>query len=279
LLAVWAERSNPAPVEVLGLVSIETKLRMTKASDGADWRPDSPTDSPNGGLRGRPSDRLDLTTSPWRGAFTAAGKHTARVRFLRRAMLVGAAIAITLILGVALFDPFRRLPRNISIGQVSVNGTQVTVESPKITGYQTDGRPYEVKARSGIQDTMAPSILELSDIEAKIGMVDASTVEVTAAHGLYDGTQQKMTLQGDVRIWNRIGYDIRTKTATVDFERGSLMSDEPVSVILNGGTISANQMDIRDSGRKVSFEGAVKSLIEADSGGTESTDAPAHREK
>jgi hypothetical protein len=38
-------------------------------------------------------------------------------------------------------------------------------------------------------------------------------------------------------------------------------------------------MDIRDSGRKVSFEGAVKSLIEADSGGTESTDAPARREK
>jgi lipopolysaccharide export system protein LptC len=258
---------------------------MTKVSDSADWPPDSPRGGPKGSrsgrpIEGRPSDRLDLTTSPWRGAHKAAGLHSARVRFLRWAMLGGAAVAIALILGLVLFDPFRRLPRNVSIGEVSVQGTRVTVASPKISGFQTDGRPYEVKASAGVQDTTTPSILELIDIDARIGMMDASTVQVTAAHGLYDGTQQKMVLNGKVRIWNKIGYDIRATKTTIDFQGGALGSDEPVNVILNGGTVSANQMDIRDNGHKISFEGAVKSLIEQASGGTtEPADAPAGREQ
>lgn len=252
---------------------------MTKVSDSADWPSDDRRVRSNGSRSGRPSDGLDLTTSPWRGAFKAAGKHTARVRFLRRATLFIAVIAVALVLGVAFFDPFRRLPKNISIGQVSVNGTRVTVATPKISGYQTDGRPYEVKARSGAQDTTTPSILELSEVDANVGMMDESTVQVTAAHGVYDGTKQKMALQGNVRIWNEIGYDIRASAATIDFEGGVLASDEPVQVLLNGGTVSANQMDIRDNGHKVSFAGAVKSFIEPASDDPKPTESPAGRGK
>ncbi len=252
---------------------------MTKVSDSSDWPSDRPKGGPKAAAGRRPSDRLDLTAPVWRGDYKEAGQHSARVRLLRWVMAGGAGVAIALILALALFDPFRRLPKNISIGEVYLQGTRVTVASPKISGFQTDGRPYEVKAGSGVQDTLTPSILELSDIDARIGMMDASTVQVTAAHGVYDGKQQKMVLQGDVRIWNKIGYDIRATTTTIDLQGGALGSNEPVTVILNGGAISANQMDIRDSGHKVSFEGAVRSLIEQASGEAEPADVTAGQEK
>lgn len=231
---------------------------MTEVSGGADW----PDGGPNRGPSGRPSDRLDLGRSPWRGAIKAAGRHSARVRFLRRAILAGAVIAIAVISGVVLFDPFRRLPHNISIGQVRLDGSRVTVESPKISGFQKDGRPYEVKARSGSQDITTPNIVELLDIDATIGIADASMARVTAARGVYDSLHDNIILQGDARIRNEIGYDILMKTAQMDFKTGALVSKEPVSVILKGGTIAANEMNISDNGDRISFEGAVKSMIE-----------------
>ena len=57
------------------------------------------------------------------------------------------------------------------------------------------------------------------------------------------------------------------KTAHMDFKTGALVSNEPVNVILKGGTVAAEPDGHQDNGDKVSFEGAVKSIIET--GGSE----------
>lgn len=206
-------------------------------------------------------DVLDLAQSPWGGAFRAAGRHSARVRFLRWTIVACCVLAVGVISVLAAFDPFRRAPRNISIGQVSVVGTRITVESPKISGVQKDGRPYEVMARAGMQDTTTPNIIELLGIDASIGLGDESTLKVTAERGTYDSVNDHLVMDGSAEIKNDVGYAIFMKTAHVDFKKGSLVSSDRVNVVLNGGAIAANQIDIENDG-KVSFEGAVKSIIE-----------------
>jgi lipopolysaccharide export system protein LptC len=222
-------------------------------------RPEAWEDA-SGAAKDQLGDVLDLARSPWRGAIKAAGLHSARVRFLRRAIVVGCVLAVGVVTVLAAFDPFRRLPRNISIGQVRVDGTRITVESPKITGIQKDGRPYEVTARGAIQDTTTPNIVELNGIDAKIGLGDASTLKVTAEHGTYDSLNDHLLMDGSAQIKNDVGYSIFMKTARVDFKTGALISSEPVNVVLKGGTVAADQMDIGNDG-KVSFVGAVKSII------------------
>lgn len=233
-----------------------------------DW--DSVSASPKDQL----GDVLDLTHSPWRGAIRAAGRHSARVRFLRRAIVVGCVLAVAAVASLAAFDPFRRLPRNISIGQVRVDGTRITVELPKISGIQKDGRPYEVMARAGIQDTTTPNIVELLGIDAKIGLNDASTLKVTAEHGTYDSLNDHLVLDGSAQIKNNSGYAIFMKTAHMDFKTGALISSDPVNVVLQGGTIAADNIDIENDG-KVSFEGAVKSIIEPGESENATAAAPA----
>ena len=127
-----------------------------------------------------------------------------------------------IVAALAAFDPFRRLPRNISIGQVRVDGTRITVESPKISGIQKDGHPYEVMAQAGIQDTTTPNIVELLGIDAKIGLNDASTLKVTAEHGTYDSLNDHLVLDGSAQIKNDSGYAIFMKTAHMDFKTGAL---------------------------------------------------------
>jgi lipopolysaccharide export system protein LptC len=205
--------------------------------------------------------RFDVTPL-WRGGFKAAHRHSARVRLFRRAAIAGSLLAITLIAAVALWNPFRHLPGDISVGRAALDGTKITLDFPTISGVQTDGRPFEIKARSGIQDVDVSDIIELHGIDSKIGAADASTTSVSAARGIYDSLHDKMTLEGDVRIKSSTGYDIWLRTARIDFTTGALVSDEPVRVILDGGTIAAKQMDVSDNGHKVSFDGEVTSMMD-----------------
>ena len=83
---------------------------------------------------------------------------------------------------------------------------------------------------------------------------------MTAEHGTYDSLNDHLVMEGSAQIKNDVGYSIFMKTARVDFKTGALVSSEPVNVVLKGGTVAADQMDIENDG-KVSFEGAVKSII------------------
>lgn len=216
---------------------------------------------------------FNMTPATARGGFKAAKRHSARVRVLRGVAIAGSLLVIALISAAALLNPLRRLPGDISIGGVGVDGTKVTVDSPKISGVQTNGSPFEIRARSGIQDITVPDIIELLGIDSKIGAADASTTSVSAARGIYDSLHDKMTLEGDIRIKNSAGYDIRLKTARIDFKTGGLVSEEPVKVLLDGGTIAAQQLDVSDNGHKVSFGGEVISWIETGAGDSDAAGA------
>jgi lipopolysaccharide export system protein LptC len=206
---------------------------------------------------------LEVTPPAWRGSFKEAHRHSARVKVLRRAAIAGSVLAITLILAAVLVNPLRHMPVDISIGRVGLDGIKITVDFPKISGVQNNGRPFEIKARSGIQNVTVPNVIELMNIESSIGAAESSTTWVSAAHGVYNSSNDKLTLEGDVRIKSSTGYDIWLRTARVDFKSGGLVSEEPVKVVLEGGAIEAKALDVSDNGHKVSFGGEVSSTIDA----------------
>ncbi len=228
-------------------------------------RPDAATPRRGRAGNGSPDSgavRFDVTPALWRGGFKAARRHSAQVRLFRHAAIAGSLVAIALISAAVLLNPFRHLPGDNSVGRAALDGTKITLDFPKISGVQTDGRPFEIKARSGTQDINVPDIVELLGIDSKIGAANASTTWVSATRGIYDSLHDKMTLEGDIRIKSSTGYDIWLRTARIDFSTGGLVSEEPVTVILDGGTIAARQLDVSDNGHKVSFGGEVTSMID-----------------
>jgi lipopolysaccharide export system protein LptC len=205
---------------------------------------------------------LDLTPPAWRGGFKEAYRHSLRVRLLRSAAAAGSVLAMALILFAVFFDPLRHLPADFSVKRVGLEGTKITVDFPKITGVQNNGRPFEIKARSGIQDITVPNIIELMDVESSLGTAESATSWVSAAHGVYDSSGEKLTLEGAVRIKSSNGYDIWLRSAHIDFKSGGLVSNEPVKVVLEGGAIEAKEFDVSDNGHKISFGGSVTSTID-----------------
>jgi lipopolysaccharide export system protein LptC len=212
--------------------------------------------------------RLDVSPARWRGGFKEARRHSVRVRFFRRAAIAGSLLAIVLISAAALLNPLKHMPVDISVGRVGLNGTKVTLDFPKINGVQEDGQPFEIKARSAIQDIRAPDVVDLLGIQSKIGAADNSATWVSANRGTYDSSHDKLTLEGDVRIKNSGGYDIWLTSARIDFKTGGLVSQEPVKVVLDGGTIRAKQLDVSEHGHKVSFGGEVASTFSSEASQT-----------
>lgn len=224
----------------------------------SEWPEAEADDEPARGTRGG----LDYTPPPRLGAFRAAGRHTARVKFLRRAIIVGSTLAVSLIALVATFDPLRHLRGTVSISGVGVKGTKVTMDSPKIAGVQQGGSPYDVAARTGIQDITTPNVIELLGVDAHVGMRDDTKTHVTSDHGVYDSKEDTMSLDGNVVIANTSGYTFGLKRAMIDFKHGTLYSEERTRVDIKGGFVLSDAIIISDNGHKVAFTGHVDSTFD-----------------
>lgn len=204
--------------------------------------------------------------------FAAAARHSRMVRILRVAVPVAVILAMTGVLAVSIFNPFRilmpKLP--VQIDNLVVSGSKITMENPHLAGFSADRRPYEVRAKAAIQDLANPDSVELRTLRAKVMMEDRSTVTLDARTGFFDNKQQLLELKKDIFLQSSTGYEARLSQATLDINKGQVMSNEPVDVKLLNGTLLADGLKILNSGEIVRFEGNVRMNLMMDQ-----PDAPA----
>ena len=191
--------------------------------------------------------------------FAIAARHSRIVRILRVAVPAAVVLALASIILVSIFNPFRMLlPKlPIEIGNLVVSGTKITMESPHLSGYSPDRRPYEVWAKTATQDVAAPNRVELNTMRAKVVMEDRSTVTLEAVRGQMDTKQQQLELRKDIYLQTTSGYEAWLSQAFVDMAKGTVTSDEHVDVKWSGGTLSADKMKITEGGDNVRFDGNV----------------------
>lgn len=193
-------------------------------------------------------------------AFGAARRHTRIVRFLRRA-IPAVAIAATLGLIAAPFlNPLRGV-ESLSLGAVGISGGKVRMETPRLSGYRQNNRPYEVTAEAALQDIRNPTQVELQALTARVQVEREGWVTVGARTGLFDTQKEKLRLNDDVRVRTEAGYDIRMRTADVDFKSGTVVSNEPVKVALGTTTVDADTLDVKENGALIVLQGRVRVFI------------------
>jgi lipopolysaccharide export system protein LptC len=191
--------------------------------------------------------------------FAMAARHSRMVRLLRVAVPAAVFLAMAAIVFVSVFNPFRMLlPKlPVDMGNLVVSGTKITMETPHLSGYSTDQRPYELWAKTATQDLTDPDHVDLNALRAKVLMEDRSTVTLDARNGLFDSKQQVLDLHKDIFLQSSTGYEARLTQALVDIGKGTVMSDEHVDVKLLNGTLTADKLKITGGGEVVRFEGNV----------------------
>ena len=191
--------------------------------------------------------------------FAIAARHSRMVRVLRIAVPGAVMLAMAGIVAVSIFNPFRlllpKLP--LDLGNLVVSGTKITMESPHLSGYTPDQRPYELWAKTAIQDITDPDHVDLKKLRAKVLMEDQSTVTLDALNGLFDTKEQLLDLHKDIYMHTTTGYEAWLTQAFVDMGKGTVTSDEHVDVKWQDGTLSADKLRITGGGEVVRFEGHV----------------------
>jgi lipopolysaccharide export system protein LptC len=192
--------------------------------------------------------------------FRAAARHSRLVHILRVAVPAAVVLAMSGVLAVSIFNPFRMLSAiklPVQIDNLVVSGTKITMENPHLAGFSADKRPYELRAKAAIQDLTDPDHVELRVLRTKVMMEDRSSVTLDARTGFFDSKQQLLELQKDIFLQSSTGYEARLSRAFVDMNKGMVTSEERVDVKLLNGTLVADGLKIINSGEIVRFEGNV----------------------
>lgn len=191
--------------------------------------------------------------------FRSAARHSRLVRFLRFSIPALILIIAAVILVATFFKPFRLItPFPIDPGKLSLSGTKIVMELPRLTGYTTDQRPYELTARAAAQDLTKLEVLELKEISAKVELRDGQRVNITSINGVYDTKAEVLRLNDQITISSTSGYEGRLSEATVHVSSGNIISESPVEVKLPNGTLNANRLEVKENGAFIRFGGGVE---------------------
>lgn len=179
-------------------------------------------------------------------------RHSRFVRWLR-ALLLGVIALVLLAVVVDNYLPIGGLRLPAELGGVVIKGTMITMQQPHLTGFTSDERAYEFTADAAQQDITKPDFVDLQTLRAKIAMADKSTVHLWADTGVYNMKTSILELSGNIRLVSSTGYEARLSKASVDMNKGTVMSDTPVWVKLLDGDLDAKKLQILDKGEELHF--------------------------
>lgn len=200
-------------------------------------------------------------------AFLAARSHSRLVRRLRIGLIVVSLATVAFLLGMTLIRTFGSRLGSLSVGQMSIDGTKITMDQPRLTGARQDGRGYVINAAKAIQDIADPTHVALLDIKGDIGGEDRDTLHISATRGFYDTGKEILDLAGVVSLKNS-SYTVTLSSGRVDFKSNAYSTRDPLTVVTsNGATISGDTAWVRNSGAEIQFEGHVKTMIRGQGGG------------
>lgn len=191
-------------------------------------------------------------------AFARAYRHSRRVRRLRVAVPIVTIGLFSLVVFISWWDPLKALNLPVSIGSISMSGSKVTMEAPRLTGYTTDNRFYRVAATRAEHDITQSHIVALSAIDAEMEMEGGGTARVISPAGVLDTKTGRVELNQEVSVTTSNGQSGKVGHALIDTRGGTIQSNGPVALASPRGELFSERMDIRDNGKVIVLEGRVR---------------------
>jgi lipopolysaccharide export system protein LptC len=208
-----------------------------------------------------PRDRLAAIGAPRESQIPVAIRHSQRVARLRRGIVWGVGGIVAICAVFLAYHFISHLAVDLRFAGIGFQGARITIEQPRLVGYQKDGRAYELKARVGVQDIHKPDIFELQGLEARLDTDKGLPVLLTSAAAVYDGKQDRAELSNGVRISDEKNYDLRLESATMDFRASTLSSQRPATLKLECCDVDGKSVELAQAESRVTFTGAVHSVF------------------
>jgi lipopolysaccharide export system protein LptC len=172
-------------------------------------------------------------------------------------ILIGGLAAL---LAIAPFD--KRDDDSFILDKNKVDQAQerMRVEKARYTGEDNKGQKFLIIADRAVQPTSNVPVVAIEGMRAQLNL-GKGPLSIAALRGRYDLEQERVLVDGPVRIVGSGGYQLTTRDVTVDLDKRSLSSDGPVSGSMELGQFQAGQLKADLDERTVSLEKGVRLKI------------------
>lgn len=193
-----------------------------------------------------------------RAAKSRYSRFVSLMKFLLPA--AAAVLFISLFIYSGFFDRDDKL--DITFRDIATQNDDLRMVSPRVSGLNNEGRPYELIADTATQDTAQPNLVRLENITADMKIDEADGwLTLNAARGLLDTDRQTLNLDDKVDLFTTQGYEFHASTANVNFDKGTVESDDKVWGQGPMGTLRADSMSADNTSETINFRGRVKATI------------------
>lgn len=189
-------------------------------------------------------------------AYRQALHHSTRVRRLK-IFLPLAALAITVIFaGVSFVRSL--LPDEIQIESAKIEDGKVVMAKPAISGRNSEGVSYSLRAERALQDLKNPNMITLDTISAALPINEKVIAKVEAQGGTFDRAANFLTLDKPFTLNLSSGIDAQFDSARLDITGGTMETSDKVAIQTKGASIVANSLNMKDKGKTMIFSGDVR---------------------
>ena len=167
---------------------------------------------------------------------------------------------LALLLAIAPFDKRGDVSFILDKNKVDQAQERMRVEKARYVGEDNKGQKFLIIADRAVQPTSNVPVVAIEGMRAQLNL-GKGPLTIAAMKGRYNLEQEKVLVDGPVRIAGPGGYQLATRDVTVDLDTRSMASSGPVSGRMELGEFRAGQLRADLDQRTISLEKGVRLKI------------------
>ena len=191
-----------------------------------------------------------------RGWARPGGSHDKLIRVLK----LGLPALIGVILAFLFFSPLsekQEVSFLLDKHKVGTADERLKLTAVTYRGQDDTGRPFILSARSGVQQTSAVQIVDISDMQAQM-QLDTGPARLQAPRAQYLMERDHVNVIGPLTFTTTDGYRMQTSNVNVDMRARTMQSRGAVQGQMPLGHFSADQMHVDMPSRRVVLTGRAR---------------------
>ena len=188
------------------------------------------------------------------------GRHDAVIRAVKFGLPV-LIVVLLVLLAVAPFERRGDVSFILDKNEVEQARERMRVERASYTGEDNKGQKFLIVADRAVQQTSNIPVVAIEGMRARLELA-RGPLTIAALKGRYDLENERMNVDGPIRVVGPDGYQLATRDVTVDLDKRTMRSNGRVSGRMPLGQFEAGSLSADLDERTVRLNGGVRLKIE-----------------
>jgi lipopolysaccharide export system protein LptC len=210
----------------------------------------------------------DAAATPPRHVFSPQGPRALGRRYSRFVSLAKIALPLIALALVMVLVAWPQAQSEDPTFQVSLaalpegDAGDAAMTRARFVGTDAKDQVFVITAERAVPNAINPERIRLETLQADLTLNSGAWVSMLSVTGLYDRTQQSLTLLDGVDFFADNGFALHTASALIDLADGTAQGSEAVRAQGPMGELDADSFRMVREGQRLFFKGNVRMTLQ-----------------